>query len=259
MTWAEAINQGGTYATDYPTGYRITGKMTANNGVGVPKIDESGYTSLTGELVVNNYFMSNDKQSIMKIVMESNNFGPFYRKSDVEYWQVTWNLDGGAWPTNGNHASQIAKDGKLRAPYSPLKTGYTFGGWYKEASLTNRVIFPYDATSVTGDFTLYAKWTAAVEQGEGTISITKQSLPGNCRYDNISLSRLEGGVWVVVNGNVSKAVGTTDITVTSGTYRVSLMGYFLTSSYWSETASFTVSAGQTRKVNISCQVCGLAL
>ena len=27
-------------------------------------------------------------------------------ESEVEYWQVTWQLDGGAWPANDNHETQ---------------------------------------------------------------------------------------------------------------------------------------------------------
>ena len=125
---------------------------------------------------------------------------------------------------------------------------------YKEASLTNQVNFPYEVSSLTGNFTLYAKWDDA---SPGTISITKQSLIGNCTYINISVYRLEGSTWVVVNNNVSTSIGTTNITVTPGTYYVDAMGFFLYSNWWSETPSFTISAGQIRRVNISCQVCGL--
>ena len=39
---------------------------------------------------------------------------------------------------------------------SPLITGYTFAGWYTEEKLTNKYDF---AAPVTGNITLYAKWT----------------------------------------------------------------------------------------------------
>ena len=38
------------------------------------------------------------------------------------------------------------------------KTGYTFGGWYKEAACTNKVT-SLGATEYTANITLYAKWT----------------------------------------------------------------------------------------------------
>ena len=39
------------------------------------------------------------------------------------------------------------------------KTGYTFGGWYKEAACTNKVT-SLGATEYTANITLYAQWTA---------------------------------------------------------------------------------------------------
>ena len=41
-------------------------------------------------------------------------------------------------------------------PADPTKSGYPFAGWYTEEKLTNKYDF---ATPVTGNITLYAKWT----------------------------------------------------------------------------------------------------
>ena len=41
-------------------------------------------------------------------------------------------------------------------PADPTKSGYTFAGWYTEEKLTNKYDF---AAPVTGNITLYAKWT----------------------------------------------------------------------------------------------------
>ena len=80
-------------------------------------------------------------------------------EATVEYWQVTWHLDGGAWPGEGDdHATQVVKGGTLAEPAPPTKTGHTFEGWYKEEALTNRITFPYDVSTLTADFTLYAAW-----------------------------------------------------------------------------------------------------
>ena len=51
----------------------------------------------------------------------------------------------------------IAEGGKVTTPTAPTATGYTFGGWYKEAGCTNAWDFAADV--VTADITLYAKWT----------------------------------------------------------------------------------------------------
>jgi uncharacterized repeat protein (TIGR02543 family) len=48
--------------------------------------------------------------------------------------------------------------GKVIAPANPSRTGHLFGGWYKEASLTN--VWNFTADTVTADTALYAKWTA---------------------------------------------------------------------------------------------------
>lgn len=51
----------------------------------------------------------------------------------------------------------VAKNGKATTPAAPTATGYTFGGWYKDADCTNAWDFANDV--VTEDITLYAKWT----------------------------------------------------------------------------------------------------
>ena len=76
-------------------------------------------------------------------------------ESKVEYLQVTWQLNGGAWAAGYTPSAQVAKGGTLSEPSEPTKAGSTFVGWYKEAALTNKVYFPY---SVTSNITLYAKW-----------------------------------------------------------------------------------------------------
>lgn len=62
-------------------------------------------------------------------------------------------------------------------PTAPTKTNYTFGGWYKEDTLTNKWDFTTD--KVTGNITLYAKWLCTVtfdSDGGSTVSpITVES------------------------------------------------------------------------------------
>lgn len=80
---------------------------------------------------------------------------------DEGYWAVIWELNGGAWPSTGdNHATQVRKDGTLAEPTCPSKSNNTFEGWYKDAALTNKISFPYDASTATGNIKLYAKWTS---------------------------------------------------------------------------------------------------
>ena len=57
---------------------------------------------------------------------------------------------------------EVTPNGKvtLTPPATPLRTGYTFGGWFADAERTTQ----WDFNSTVGgeSFTLYAKWTAIV-------------------------------------------------------------------------------------------------
>ncbi len=91
-------------------------------------------------------------------------YAKWQEEATAEYWQVTWNLNGGKWSSEDNHATKVLKGGTLAEPAEPVRSGSTFEGWYKEPALTNKVTFPYDVTNLTADFTLYAKW----EKGSNT-------------------------------------------------------------------------------------------
>lgn len=66
---------------------------------------------------------------------------------------VTFDLCG----HGGTIASQTFVSGnKASEPATPKEDGWVFGGWYTEKGCLNR--FSFD-TAVTGDITLYAKWT----------------------------------------------------------------------------------------------------
>ena len=69
------------------------------------------------------------------------------------YFQVNFNSNGG---TSVDSLTDLALDSTATEPGNPVREGYIFGGWYTDSDLTQ----PYNfATPVTGDLTLYAKWT----------------------------------------------------------------------------------------------------
>lgn len=68
-------------------------------------------------------------------------------------YTVTFNANG----HGDNTETTVEPGGKVSAPTEPTAKGYTFGGWYKESTCVNEYDFN---TAVTGDLTLYAKWTA---------------------------------------------------------------------------------------------------
>ncbi len=69
-------------------------------------------------------------------------------------YTVTFNMNGhGTAPSS----QTIASGGKVNKPADPLASGYSFGGWYKEAACTNA--WNFNSDTVSGATTLYAKWT----------------------------------------------------------------------------------------------------
>lgn len=67
---------------------------------------------------------------------------------------VTFNMNG-----HGSAiSSQVVTYGeKATQPTAPTATGYSFGGWFKEAACTN--VFNFTTETITADTTVYAKWT----------------------------------------------------------------------------------------------------
>jgi len=53
---------------------------------------------------------------------------------------------------------EAAAGSRIGAPAQPVRAGYVFGGWYKDANFTEEWNFGVD--TVTADITLYARWIA---------------------------------------------------------------------------------------------------
>ena len=85
--------------------------------------------------------------------------------------------------TSSNYATQtVVHSRKATQPSpEPVRTGYTFKGWYKEAACIS--LWNFNADVVTGDITLYARWAQNLSAGscpEGvdfTIKIPFRRLP----------------------------------------------------------------------------------
>ena len=73
-------------------------------------------------------------------------------------YTVTFDSQGGSAVS-----SQTVDEGsKLTAPTAPTKSGYTFGGWYKDSACNNAWNFATD--TVTANTTLYAKWNEVAKK-----------------------------------------------------------------------------------------------
>jgi uncharacterized repeat protein (TIGR02543 family) len=68
-------------------------------------------------------------------------------------YRVTFEANGGSPVPSPKY---VAHGGKVTMPPAMTKTGYDFGGWYKEADCINQ--WDFDTDTVTGNITLYAKW-----------------------------------------------------------------------------------------------------
>lgn len=75
-----------------------------------------------------------------------------------------------SFETNGGSTvkkQQITEGKTATEPQNPTKTGYTFGGWYKDKDLTSAYDF---SAAVSSDMTLFAKW---IENGKTDVSDEK--------------------------------------------------------------------------------------
>ena len=63
---------------------------------------------------------------------------------------------------NGGTVNLYAQWTSSSVTYVPARTGYIFGGWYKEAGCTNKATETNGTYTPTANITLYAKWTPIV-------------------------------------------------------------------------------------------------
>jgi uncharacterized repeat protein (TIGR02543 family) len=75
-----------------------------------------------------------------------------YAKWTINNYNVSYSSNGGTLVSN----QSVAYNTATTAPTAPTKTGSTFAGWYSDISLATPFAF---TTAITGDITLYAKWT----------------------------------------------------------------------------------------------------
>ena len=89
----------------------------------------------------------------------------------TKLWKVQFNMNGHGSAIDNQY---IFPGNTASTPSTPSATGYTFGGWYTNEACTSAYNF---STAVTGDITLYAKWTA------NTYTITySPATPSNFAY-----------------------------------------------------------------------------
>jgi len=92
-------------------------------------------------------------------------------------------------------AQSISYNATASEPTAPTKTGYTFGGWFKESAIINQWDFTKDV--ITANMTLYAKWIQNNSSGNNgggynptppKISIVFFETNGGNLLDNLSVT-----------------------------------------------------------------------
>ena len=137
--------------TEVAKGDTITVTVTPNPGFELESIEFSdgvtgGYQAgkETSSTVPNDFTTSTGKLQIDVLFKET---------APATTHTVTFDANGhGTAP-----AAQTVNSGETATePTAPTESGWTFGGWYTEAACTTAFDF---STAITGDITLYAKWT----------------------------------------------------------------------------------------------------
>ena len=126
-------------------------------------------------------------------------------------YTVTYNTNGGS----AVESATVSEGSKLTAPGAPTKAGYTFHGWYKDAAFTNR--WNFDADTVTGNITLYAKWAETTKIYD--ISGTVYEYGGTTTSSGVSVKLMKGDTQVASTTSASN--GTYSFTgIAPGVYNI---------------------------------------
>ena len=115
----------------------------------------SGYTpSRTGYTFAGWYSDSSLTKQVTSVTLNSNMtvYARWLENEVPLYYRLSFQTNGGS---SISSVTETAGTWVSLSGYTPSRTGYIFGGWYSDSSLTNRV------TSVTlnSNMTVYAKWT----------------------------------------------------------------------------------------------------
>ena len=94
----------------------------------------------------------------------------------------------GATERNGELSKEVTYGNTYGNLPTPIKTGYTFNGWYKESSFTTKVE-SNTTVSTPNDHTIYAKWTA----NELTFSNQEKSVTYSTSSQTVTIEGASSG------------------------------------------------------------------
>ena len=144
----------------------------------------------------------------------------------ISTYSITFDANGhGTAP-----AAQTVESGKAaQKPGDPTASGWTFGGWYTEATCANAFDF---SKAITGDITLYAKWTedkapeeigyivtigdnGSVTQGNDITITVKRSVDDSTCFSHFTGVEIDGKACAA--GDYDARAGSTIVTLKAAT------------------------------------------
>jgi uncharacterized repeat protein (TIGR02543 family) len=237
-------------AVTYNISYNLNGGSGANTGTyssegaTLPTPTKDGYTF--GGWYANATF---EGSAITNIPAGSIGDKTFYAKWNIVNYNITYNVNGGSAVSNGTYNIESSE---ITLP-APTKDGYTFGGWYANATFEGSAITSIAAGSI-GDKTFYAKWNlvtynitynvnggSAVNNGTYNIESSEITLPAptkdgydfggwyaNATFEGSAITNIPAGSigdktfyakWNIVTYNITYNVNGGSA-VSNGTYNI---------------------------------------
>ena len=183
--------------------YGTAQNLTAN------AFTRKGYSFAGWATSENGNVVYSDKQSVNNLTTTNGGTVTLYAKWTPDTYTITYNLNGGTLSTNKNSYTIESPDITLD---TPTRTGFNFGGWYTNSSLTD----PAETTIAhgsTGNMEYWAKWLLPYIDADGQLKETDSYtvLTGSESTSDTELSTR----WYVVTGNVSYS-GTLNCTKGNG-------------------------------------------
>lgn len=181
-------------ATDNTTVYcTVTDTFTASTS------QHSGAKSVTVLLALKGA----DDEKLYKVEYQTKGDGFSPTTLKTKYYKilklhtVTFDANGGKFPVDSPTAAQPVLHGrKVSAPSTqPAKDGYVFAGWYKEQEGTNK--WEFGSENVTGNMTLYAKWT------NNALIIDSSDSAGEWKKLKEEAAKPSGVSVIVINGEIT--------------------------------------------------------
>ncbi|MGN0320227.1 MAG: InlB B-repeat-containing protein [Lachnospira sp.] len=142
---------------NYDIEYELNGGTNGNNptsytyGIGVASLADA---SKTGYTFGGWYSDATYTTRVTSISTTQTDIVKLYAKFTVNNYDIEYELNGG---TNGNNPTSYTYGIGVASLADASKTGYTFGGWYSDATYTTRVTSI--STTQTDIVKLYAKFT----------------------------------------------------------------------------------------------------